>query len=69
MIFAIAAMSVYAQAQQRGVPKPTKADAEQVVQIIRGDKVKTHVRGGGIVGHSGGVVRSRGGGKFCQWIS
>jgi hypothetical protein len=41
-IFAIAALSAHAQAQQLGyVPKPTKADAERVVQIITGDKTKT----------------------------
>ncbi len=42
--FIIAAMPVFAQAQQRGnpdVPMPTKADAERVVQIISGDKTKT----------------------------
>ena len=40
VIFAIASVPLCSQAQQRGVSKPTKADAEQVVQIISGDKVK-----------------------------
>jgi len=39
------AISAHAQAQQSGaqanVPKPTKADVQNVVQIITSDKVKT----------------------------
>ncbi len=42
-IFALAAIPALAHAQQRGrqPPKPTKADAQNVVQIIASDKVKT----------------------------
>ena len=43
-IFAIAAISALAHAQQSPpprAPKPTKADAQNVVQIITSDKVKT----------------------------
>ena len=41
-IIAVAAISVLARAQQSGpVPKPTKADAQNVVQIITSDKMKT----------------------------
>jgi len=43
-VFIIAAVPLFAQAQQRGnpdIPMPTKADAERVVQIISGDKTKT----------------------------
>ena len=37
-------MSAFAYAQQGGPqPKPTKADAQNVVQIITSDKVKTQV--------------------------
>jgi hypothetical protein len=47
LVAAIAALAIpaVAHAQQSGphptVPKPTKADAQKVVQIIRSDKVKT----------------------------
>jgi len=41
-IIAVAAISVLARAQQSGpVPKPTKEDAQNVVQIITSDKMKT----------------------------
>ena len=44
-ISALVAMSALAHAQQGGpqpnVPKPTKADAQNVVQIVISDKVKT----------------------------
>jgi uncharacterized lipoprotein YajG len=44
-IFALAAIPALAQAQKSGpqpkVPKPTKADAQNVVQIVASDKVKT----------------------------
>src|SRR5215469_18790174 len=44
-ISALAAIPALAHAQQSGpqpnVPKPTKADAQKVVQIITSDKVKT----------------------------
>jgi len=40
-IFAIAALPVCAQAQQKGAPKVTKTDAQKVIQIISGDKAKT----------------------------
>src|SRR5262249_10186478 len=44
-ICALAAIPVLAHAQRSGpqtnVPKPTKADAQNVVQIITSDKVKT----------------------------
>ena len=44
-ISALVAIPAFAYAQQGGprpnVPKPTKADAQNVVQIITGDKVKT----------------------------
>ena len=41
-ISALVAMSAFAYAQQGGPqPKPTKADAQNVVQIITSDKVKT----------------------------
>jgi hypothetical protein len=44
-IFVLAAIPALAHAQQGGphpnVPKPTKADAQNVVQIITSDKVKT----------------------------
>ena len=42
-IYALAAIPVLAHAQQRGPQptKPTKADAQNVVQIITSDKVKT----------------------------
>ena len=44
-ISALAAIPALAHAQQGGpqpnVPKPTKADAQNVVQIIASDKVKT----------------------------
>ena len=41
-IIAVAAISVLARAQQSGpVPKPTKADAQNVVQIVTSDKAKT----------------------------
>ena len=46
LVAAISALAIpaLAQAQQRGppkVPKPTKADAQKVVEIITSDKVKT----------------------------
>jgi len=47
LVAAISALAIpaLAHAQQRGpqptVPKPTKADAQKVVQIITSDKVKT----------------------------
>jgi hypothetical protein len=44
-VAAVAALPIFAYAQQSGpqpkVPKSTKADAQNVVQIITGDKVKT----------------------------
>ena len=44
-IAALAAIQALAHAQQSGpqpkVPKPTKADAQNVVQIVTSDKVKT----------------------------
>src|SRR6516162_5246201 len=43
-IFAIAAISALAHAQQSPpprAPKPTKADAQNVVQIVTSDKAKT----------------------------
>jgi hypothetical protein len=43
-ISVLAAIPALAHAQQGGppkVPKPTKADAQNVVQIITSDKVKT----------------------------
>ena len=42
-IYALAAIPALAHAQQRGPQptKPTKADAQNVVQIITSDKVKT----------------------------
>ena len=43
-ISALAAIQALAHAQQSGppnVPKPTKADAQNVVQLITSDKVKT----------------------------
>src|SRR5215471_20758786 len=43
-ISALAAIPTLAQAQQgspSNVPKPTKADAQNVVQIVTSDKVKT----------------------------
>src|SRR5215831_19326776 len=43
-ISALAAIPALAHAQQSGpqhVPKPTKADAQNVVQIVTSDKVKT----------------------------
>ena len=44
-ISALVAIPAFAYAQQGGpqpnVPKPTKADAQNVVQIITSDKVKT----------------------------
>ena len=39
-ILAISAVPMYAQAQQSGMVK-LKADAQNVVKIIRGDKLKT----------------------------
>jgi hypothetical protein len=43
LVAAISALAVpaLAQAQPPNVPKPTKADAQNVVQIITSDKVKT----------------------------
>ena len=42
LVAAIFALAIPALAHaQRGVPKPTKADAQNVVQIITSDKVKT----------------------------
>ena len=48
LVAAISALAIpaLAHAQQSGppkVPKPTKADAQNVVQIITGDKAKTQV--------------------------
>ena len=44
-IFALAAIPTLAHAQQGGpqpnIPKPTKADAQNVVQIVTSDKTKT----------------------------
>jgi hypothetical protein len=40
-ILAIAAVPLCAQAQQKGTPKVTKADAQKVIAIISGDKAKT----------------------------
>jgi len=40
-ILLIAAMSTYAQAQNRTIPKVTKSDAHKVATIIRSDKAKT----------------------------
>ncbi len=37
----IVAMPLYAQAQQKPAAKPTKADAQRIVQTISGDKNKT----------------------------
>jgi ABC-type transporter Mla subunit MlaD len=46
-IFAVVAIPALAHAQQGGpppsAPKPTKADAQKVVQIITNDKTKTQV--------------------------
>ena len=45
LVAAISALAIpaLAHAQQSGpVPKPTKADAQNVVQTITSDKVKTH---------------------------
>ena len=41
-ILAISAVPMYAQAQQSGMVK-LKADAQNVVKIIRGDKLKTQI--------------------------
>ncbi len=40
-IAGLAALPLYAQAQQKGPPKVTKADAQKVITIISGDKAKT----------------------------
>ena len=40
-VLAIAAVPLCAQAQQKGTPKVTKADAQKVIAIISGDKAKT----------------------------
>jgi hypothetical protein len=40
-IAVIAAVPLCAQAQQKGTPKVTKADAQKVVNIITADKAKT----------------------------
>jgi hypothetical protein len=42
-IAAIAALPVCAQAQQKGTPKVTKADAQKVVTMIGGDKAKLKI--------------------------
>ena len=42
-ILAILTVPVCAQAQQKDVPKPTKAAAERVVAIITGDKAKAKI--------------------------
>jgi len=42
-IFALAALPVCAQAQQKGAPKVTKADAQKVIQIVSGDKAKAKI--------------------------
>jgi hypothetical protein len=45
MMPGVAAMSALAQAQSGGPqPKPTKADVQNVVQLITTDKVKTLLR-------------------------
>jgi hypothetical protein len=42
LVAAVSALAIPALAQgQRGPQKPTKAEAQKVVQIITGDKVKT----------------------------
>ena len=43
LVAAISALAIPALAQQQGgpQPKPTKADAQNVVQIVTSDKVKT----------------------------
>jgi hypothetical protein len=40
-ILLIAAVPAYAQAQSRSTPKVTKGDAQKVMTIISGDKIKT----------------------------
>ena len=40
-VLVIAAVPLYAQAQQKGAPKVTKADAQKVIAIISGDKAKS----------------------------
>jgi hypothetical protein len=40
-IIAIVAVPLCAQAQQKGTPKVTKADAQKVISMIKGDKAKT----------------------------
>ena len=42
-IAAITALPVCAQAQQKGTPKVTKADAQKVVTMIGGDKAKLKI--------------------------
>ena len=42
-ILVIAAVPVCAQAQKPSAAKVTKADAQKVVKIIRGDKAKTRI--------------------------
>ena len=42
-ILVIAAVPVYAQAQAPSATKSTKADAQNVIKIIRGDKAKTQI--------------------------
>jgi hypothetical protein len=41
LVAAISALAIPAVAHATSVPKPTKADAQNVVQIITSDKVKT----------------------------
>ena len=40
-VLAIIALPLCAQAQQKGTPKVTKADAQKVIKIITADKAKT----------------------------
>jgi hypothetical protein len=40
-VVVMAAVPLCAQAQQPKAPKPTKADAQRVIKIVSGDKVKT----------------------------
>jgi hypothetical protein len=40
-VLAIIALPLCAQAQQKGTPKVTKADAQKVIAIVSGDKAKT----------------------------
>lgn len=42
-ILALVAVPLYAQAQEKGAPKPTKADADRVVKMISADKAKVKI--------------------------